>query len=530
MSRALPSRSQSPSFHAVGWSAADVAARGLRDDAPARRVLKDGKRGTIVWLDDAGPSGEAVVVKYFAPRSPLRRALALWQGSPARVQQRSAEALLAAGVAVPEPLGVVDAIGDPAAPTSALVLRAVVDGRTVKQAYLELGKRERRALARELGRFVARLHARGVYVPDLKESNLLVRRDEHGFAFVLVDLDRVRFPRGGLSARRRLANLVQLDRSIGRYADDRDRLAFLATYRLGLPSKERLSRMAATVDVARRRKDRSVARRRRRAGIKPEDRLPISCIIICGNEAHRIRDCLDSVSWCDEIVVVDSYSTDGTWDIVQEYTSNVARRAWTGHVDQKQYALDRAKHRWVLNVDADECVSPGLREEIEEVLSHDGRGYDGFLIPRVVFYLGRWWWRGGWYPDRRLRLFRRENAIWGGEDPHEKVLLRGRVGRLREPLWHYTYDDVSDHVSTINRFTTTAAERGEVARPASWNGLVLRPLGRFLRFYFLSRGFTLGMPGLFVAISAAVYVHLKYAKRDERARREAQGANREGRA
>jgi hypothetical protein len=141
-------------------------------------------------------------------------------------------------------------------------------------------------------------------------------------------------------------------------------------------------------------------------------------------------------------------------------------------------------------------------------------------VPRVVYYLGLWWWRGGWYPDRRLRLFRRERALWGGDDPHEKVLLKGRVGRLREPLLHYTYDDVSDHVRTINRFTTTAAARGERARPATWSKLVLRPLVRFVRFYLLSSGFRLGKRGLFVALSATVYVHLKYAKQDERARRE----------
>jgi len=350
---------------------------------------------------------------------------------------------------------------------------------------------------------------------------VLVQRDGDALRFVLVDLDRVRLPRGGLSTRRKLANIVQLDRSIGAYATARDRLAFLATYRRAQPETwPRLAAFARLAEQARRRKDRSVSRRRRRAGIKPDDRLPISCVVICGNEAHRIRDCLDSVAWCDEVIVIDSFSTDGTWDIVHEYTPYAWRRPWNGHVEQKQYALDHAHHPWVLNVDADECVSPALREEIEEILSHDGRGYDGFLVPRVVFYLGRWWWRGGWYPDRRLRLFRRERAIWGGDDPHEKVLLQGRIGRLREPLLHYTYDDVSDHVRTINRFTTTSAAQRAKARPASWPKLVLRPLVRFVRFYVLSAGFRLGMPGLFVAISAAVYVHLKYAKQDERARRE----------
>lgn len=508
------------------WDVSRVVARALApgDSDAGRTVLKSGRRSTVVWLEDAGPDGDAVVVKYMPLRSSLHRLEALVRVSAGEAQRRSAEALLAAGIDVPRPLAVQDGPGPDGRAASTLVTRAVRGATTLLEAYLALDRRGRRRLARGLGGFVARVHASGAYVPDLKESNVLVCEDDGSFRYVLVDLDRVRFPRSGLSRRRRLANLVQLDRSVGRYADRRDRLAFLASYRRALGEPPRgLAEEVRTLDAARRRKDRRVARRRRRARIKPDDRLPISCIVICGNEAHRIRDCLESVAWCDELVVVDSYSTDGTWEIVQEYTDVVARRPWSGHVEQKQFALDHAHHRWVLNVDADECVSPELREEIEEILAHDGRGYDGFRVPRVVYYLGRWWWRGGWYPDRRLRLFRREGAVWGGADPHEKVLVKGRIGRVRAPLLHYTYEDVSDHVRTINRFTTTAAMRDARPKPASWARIVLRPVGRFLRFYVWRGGFREGFPGLFVAVSAAVYVHLKYAKADERARNEEAG-------
>ncbi len=505
------------------WDPAAVVARALGTEPdPGRRILKRGRR-TVVWLDGAGPDGEPVAVKHMPLGSWRERLDAWFRGSPAVAQYESALALRRAGIAVPEPLAVVEAAGEGPRGASALVMRAVVGAQTLNETYQALGPGDRRRFARELARFVAGLQGAGAWAPDLKESNILVRRTGQGFAFVLVDLDRVRFPVSGVSRRRRLRNLVHLDRSLGRYADDRDRLAFLAAYRRAVPGLPRLSELVCVVDAARRRKDRSVARRRRRRGIKPEDRLPVSCVVICGNEAHRIRDCLESVAWCDEIIVVDSYSTDGTWEIVQRYATQALRRPWNGHVEQKQFALNHARHRWVLNVDADECVSPGLREEIEEVLAHDGRGYDGFLIPRLVHYLGRWWWRGGWYPDRRLRLFRRERAVWGGVDPHERVLLSGKVGRLREPLWHFTYDDVHDHVCTMNRFTSTAAASVGEARPATSAQLVLRPLGRFLRFYVLGRGFTMGLPGLFVALSAAFYVHLKYAKRDERARLEAAG-------
>lgn len=496
------------------WDAALLVARALDPANEGRRVLKQARRSAVVWLDGAGPGGEAVVVKSMPLRSWRHRLEARLRGAPATVQARSADALLRAGVDAPVPLGVVEG-----ARASALVSRAVLDARTLLATYLELDARTRRRFARGLGAFVARLHASGVWVPDLKESNVLVQRTDDGFRFVLVDLDRARIVRAGVSQRRKLDNIVQIDRSLGCYAGLRDRLAFIAAYRRAASGPwPRFSELARLAERARRRKDRSVARRRRRAGIKPDDRLPISCVVICGNEAKCIRACLESVAWCDEVIVVDSYSTDGTWEIIQEYTPHVLRRAWSGHVEQKQYALDHAHHPWVLNVDADECVTPALRLEIEEILSHDGRGYDGFLVPRVVFYLGIWWWRGGWYPDRRLRLFRREHAVWGGDDPHEKVLLKGRVGSVREALLHYTYDDVADHVRTINRFTTTAAAHGDRKRTVSLPKLLLRPLGRFVRFYLLSAGFSLGKRGLFVAISAAVYVHLKYAKQDERAR------------
>ena len=258
--------------------------------------------------------------------------------------------------------------------------------------------------------------------------------------------------------------------------------------------------------------------RRRRARIVPDERMEISCIIVTGNEIAHIASCLESVRWCDQIVVVDSYSTDGTYDVCRQHATDLLRREWTGYRDQKEFALAQACHPWVLNVDADERVSPELRAAVAEVLTSDGRGYDGFTVPRLVHYLGRWWRVGGWYPDRRLRLFRRERATWGGVDPHEHVILRGRIGRLDGPLWHYTYDDVADHVATIDRFTTIASKTGASrTRSVSWSALTLRPLARFLRFYVLRMGFRMGFPGLFAAISAAVYVHLKYAKRDEAA-------------
>jgi glycosyltransferase involved in cell wall biosynthesis len=240
-------------------------------------------------------------------------------------------------------------------------------------------------------------------------------------------------------------------------------------------------------------------------------RQPVSCTIICFDEEEHIRAALESVKWCDEIVVVDSFSRDRTVEICREYTDRVYQRPWPGFVEQKAFALEQARFSWVLNIDADERVSPALRREIEAVL-HDPRA-DGYYVPRLVYYLRRWWWRGGWYPDYRLRLFRRSHAVWGGVDPHEKVILQGRTARLRGPLLHYTYRDISDHLRTINSFTGVAARelvlRGRTASPAD---LLLRPLWRFLRFYVWRGGFRQGLAGLFVAESAAFYVFAKYAK------------------
>jgi len=245
--------------------------------------------------------------------------------------------------------------------------------------------------------------------------------------------------------------------------------------------------------------------------IRKSNELKGLSTIICCDEEDNIRDALESVTWCDEIVVVDSFSRDRTLDICREYTDRIYQRPWPGFVEQKAFALAQARHPWVLNLDADERVSPELRREVEEVLRQPRA--DGFYVPRLVYYLGRWWRRGDWYPDYRLRLFRRDKVVWGGVDPHEKVILRGRSARLHGPLWHYTYRDIGDHLATINRFTGVAARELLLRRrQASVADLLLRPFWRFLRFYALRGGFTQGLAGLFVAQSASFYVFAKYAK------------------
>jgi len=238
----------------------------------------------------------------------------------------------------------------------------------------------------------------------------------------------------------------------------------------------------------------------------------LSVIVVCYNEEDNIGACLESISWCDEIVVIDSFSTDRTVEICRRYTDRVIQRAWPGYRAQKEFAHSQATREWVLLIDADERVTPELREEIKEALSQSADGYEAFAIPRLVYYLGRWWWRGGWYPDYDIRLFQSDRARWGGTDPHERILVDGQIGYLNHPLHHYSYRDISDHVQRINRFTSISSSELRKQGERYAGGAVLHSFFRFLRFYFLKAGVLEGFPGFFIAATAAVYVFLKYAK------------------
>ena len=239
----------------------------------------------------------------------------------------------------------------------------------------------------------------------------------------------------------------------------------------------------------------------------------VSAIVVCFNEEKNIQDCLESLRWCDEIVVVDSFSTDRTVEIARQYTDRIVQRPWAGYRDQKAFAHSQATKQWVMLVDSDERVTPELRDEIQRALDGDGGRYMGYAVPRLVFYLGRWWRRGGWYPDYDVRLFRRDKATWGGADPHEKILVEGPVRRLNHPLHHYSYRNIDDHIQRINRFTSISSRelRKEGGRWRLADAL-LRPAFRFFRSYILKRGFMEGFAGFYVAATAAVYVFLKYAK------------------
>ncbi len=251
----------------------------------------------------------------------------------------------------------------------------------------------------------------------------------------------------------------------------------------------------------------------------------ISVCVITFNEEHNISECLKSVQWADEIIVVDSFSTDKTVELAREFTDRVMQREWPGHVEQKNFALDQAGCDWILCVDADERVSPELAAEIQDILRDSDRSETGYTVPRKTYYLSRWIKHGGWYPDRKLRLVRRGKAKWDGTDPHDHLYAQGPVGELKGDLIHRTYRDISDHLKTIDTFTSIAArELLAAGKGRAFFSMILRPPARFLKMYLLQLGFMDGMAGLLVAVLGSYYVFLKYAKLWELQRSQSDGA------
>ena len=245
----------------------------------------------------------------------------------------------------------------------------------------------------------------------------------------------------------------------------------------------------------------------------------ISVFIICYNEEKAIRRCLESVRWADEIIVVDSGSSDRTIDICREFTEKIHVRPWPGHRAQKEFGLSKCANEWVLNIDADEEVSPELHQEIVSTISTT-TPYAGFELSRVVFFLGRWWRRGGWYPEFRLRLIRKSLTTWGGTDPHEKAVVKGATSRLTCELRHYTYSGFHDQIAALNNHSTALAKTlHECGVRANIFDVLFRPVARWIKFYILKQGFREGMAGFLVAGFEAGYVLMKYGKLWELGRR-----------
>ena len=240
--------------------------------------------------------------------------------------------------------------------------------------------------------------------------------------------------------------------------------------------------------------------------------MKISAAIITYNEERNIARALESLRCCDEIVVVDSGSTDRTVELATKLGARVLDMAWRGYAGQKNYASECCENDWVLSLDADEALSEALEAEIWQI-KKNGPEFDAYTMPRLAQYLGRWILHSGWYPDRKIRLFHRQHAKWVGNFVHESVVVEGRVGHLNANILHFTCSSLSEHLRTLDRYTTLAAEQ-LVSQKAEigWKELALDPAWTFFRTYFLQRGFLDGYEGLAIAYMAAFYNFLKYAK------------------
>ncbi len=238
----------------------------------------------------------------------------------------------------------------------------------------------------------------------------------------------------------------------------------------------------------------------------------LSVTVIAWNEEERLRACLDSVAWADEIIVVDAESTDKTAALAREFTDRVWVRPWPGFAAQKNFALDQASGDWVLSLDADERVTPELADRIRSIVERGGPA-DGYSVPRRNIFWGAWVRHGGLYPDYQLRLFRRGAGRFAEDAVHESVRVGGPVEVLAEPLLHQSYRDLEDFVRRSNRYSTLAAQDWlRHGRPVSLAALIMKPLGRFLSMYIVRTGFLDGWRGLVLAVLYAEYVFLRTAK------------------
>ena len=242
-------------------------------------------------------------------------------------------------------------------------------------------------------------------------------------------------------------------------------------------------------------------------------RRRLSVVVVTLNEEERLRACLESLAWADELIVVDALSQDKTVQIAREFTDRVLVRPWPGFAAQKNFGLAEAGGDWILSLDADEQVSPELREEILRVLAADGSSHDGYRIPRQNLFGGQWIRHGGLWPDWQLRLFRRGLGKFVDRAVHESVEVDGPVGRCRGALVHRSYRDVADFLARADRYSTLAAEewvkRGRRVRPSDF---VLRPAGRFLSMYIFNLGCLDGVRGLLLASLYAYYVFIRSVK------------------
>lgn len=239
----------------------------------------------------------------------------------------------------------------------------------------------------------------------------------------------------------------------------------------------------------------------------------LSVIVITLNEERNIVDCLESVKWTDEIVVVDAKSADRTVELASRYTDKVFVTEWLGYADAKNFALSKAANDWVLWLDSDERVTPTLADEVRNIVAQDDTDVAGYTVARRAYFLGRWIKHCGWYPARATRLFRKDKGKFCDLLVHEKLVLDGEIKRLQNDLLHYTDNDLEHYFDKLNRYTTLASQ--DITRTKGRfriADLLIRPPFEFFQMYILKLGFLDGMQGFILSVLSACYVFAKYAK------------------
>jgi glycosyltransferase involved in cell wall biosynthesis len=239
----------------------------------------------------------------------------------------------------------------------------------------------------------------------------------------------------------------------------------------------------------------------------------VTAIIPCFNEAHNIEAALESVRWCDEILVVDSFSTDNTVSLAKKYTAKLLQREYINSASQKNRAIPEAAHEWILLLDADERVTPQLQAEIQEILAQDQISFDAYWIGRRNFFLGKEIRFSGWQRDKVIRLFKRDNCRYEEKQVHAEIITNGVVGKLNNKLLHFTYRDIHHYLEKWDRYSTWSANDAakKIRNPNAFH-FVVKPAFRFFKHYIVDLGFLDGYAGLIVCSLAAKGVFMRYVK------------------
>lgn len=238
----------------------------------------------------------------------------------------------------------------------------------------------------------------------------------------------------------------------------------------------------------------------------------LSVIIICKDEEDQIKECLESVKWADEIIVVDAESNDKTVELAKLYTDNIFIKKWEGYSVQRNYALSLATNKWILSIDADERVTGELKEEILTVTHRENGNIKGYRIPRKSFFLNRWIKHCGWYPGYQMRLFQKEFVYIRKRLVHEGFEINGETGYLKNNILHYTVNSISDYASRVNSYSTLQALEKYNFKKVRYNDLLLRPFLHFFKNYIMKSGFRDGPQGFMVAMFDMITNTLTYMK------------------